>query len=105
MLPDLAVAREIAESRYAKLVEAGHVKKSPLTLENLIQQKIEKLYIILKADFRGSIEAIKKELEKLQHDEVKLEVLHTGIGAITESDVQLALTSPENTIVVGFNAA
>ncbi|MBI3408052.1 MAG: translation initiation factor IF-2 [Planctomycetes bacterium] len=104
VVPDLATAREIADSRKAKLYEAGQFKRAPLTLENLIQQKVEKLYIVLKADFRGSIEAIKKELEKLRHDEVKVEVLHTGIGAITESDVQLALTSIENTIIVGFNA-
>src|SRR5205823_520189 len=61
------------------------------------------LKVILKADFRGSIEAIRKELDKLQHAEVRVRILHTGIGAITESDVQLALTSPQDTIVVGFN--
>ena len=59
------------------------------------------LKVILKADFRGSIEAIKKELDKLTHDEVRLKVLHAAIGGITESDVQLALTSPEDSIIVG----
>ena len=59
--------------------------------------------MILKAEVRGSIEAIRKELEKLVHDEVRVRVLHAGIGGITESDVQLALTSPEDTIIVGFN--
>ena len=59
--------------------------------------------MILKADFRGSIEAIRKELEKLHHDEVRVRVLHAAIGGITESDVQLALTSPQDTIIVGFN--
>src|SRR6185312_2349794 len=56
-----------------------------------------------KADFRGSIEAIRKELEKLRHEEVRVRVLHAAIGGITESDVQLALTSPLDTIIVGFN--
>ena len=59
--------------------------------------------MILKAEARGSVEAIRKELEKLVHEEVRTRVLHAGIGAITESDVQLALTSPEDTLVVGFN--
>jgi translation initiation factor IF-2 len=58
----------------------------------------------LKADFRGSIEAIRKELEKLTHEEVAVRVLHTGVGGITESDVQLALASPDDTIIVGFNS-
>jgi len=62
------------------------------------------LKVIIKADFRGSIEAIKKEIEKLTHDEVAVRVLHTGVGGITESDVQLALASPEDTIILGFNS-
>ena len=67
------------------------------------QTKITELKVILKADVRGSVEAIRKELEKLQHEEVRVRVLHAGIGGITESDVQLALTSPEDTLIVGFN--
>ena len=65
--------------------------------------KITELKVILKAEARGSVEAIRKELEKLVHDEVRVRVLHAGIGAITESDVQLALASPLDTLVVGFN--
>src|SRR5262249_17826975 len=57
-----------------------------------------------KGDVRGSVEAIRKELEKLHHEEVRVRVLHTGIGGITENDVNLALTSPADTIIVGFNA-
>src|SRR5262249_23819687 len=53
--------------------------------------------------FRGSIEAIRKEMEKLQHAEVRTRILHAAIGGITESDVQLALTSPADTLIVGFN--
>ena len=59
--------------------------------------------MILKAEARGSVEAIRKELEKLRHDEVRVRVLHAAIGGITESDVQLALTSPQDTLIVGFN--
>jgi translation initiation factor IF-2 len=66
--------------------------------------KVTELKVILKADFRGSIEAIRKELEKLTHEEVAVRVLHTGVGGITESDVQLALASPDDTIIVGFNS-
>jgi translation initiation factor IF-2 len=75
-----------------------------MTLENLSAAKVTELKVILKADFRGSIEAIRKELEKLTHEEVAVRVLHTGVGGITESDVQLALASPEDTMIVGFNS-
>src|SRR5439155_6451271 len=61
------------------------------------------LKVDLKADVRGSVEAIGKELDKLRHEEVCVRVLHTGIGAINESDVTLALISPSDTLVVGFN--
>ena len=54
--------------------------------------------MILKAEARGSVEAIRKELEKLMHEEVRVRVLHAGIGGITESDVQLALTCPDDTL-------
>jgi translation initiation factor IF-2 len=64
---------------------------------------VAELKVILKADFRGSIEAIRKELEKLRHEEVRVRVLEAGIGGITENDVWLALTSPQDTIIVGFN--
>src|SRR5207302_3554330 len=104
VVPDLITARQIADKHRDKLQEVAVSKRPPLSFENLTQVKIAELKIILKADFRGSIEAIKKELEKLDHEEVKVRILHTGIGAITESDVQLALTSPDDTIMVGFNA-
>ncbi|MBX9680814.1 MAG: translation initiation factor IF-2 [Gemmataceae bacterium] len=104
VVEDVALAREIAEKRKSKLVEAAVYKRPALTLETLGESKIAELKLIVKADFRGSIEAIKKELEKFEHKEVRIRLLHSGIGAITESDVQLALTSPEDTMVVGFNA-
>ncbi|MBL8797400.1 MAG: translation initiation factor IF-2 [Planctomycetia bacterium] len=104
VLPDLAVAREIAEKRKVKVQEAAMLPRSTMSLEKLSSIKVAELKVILKADFRGSIEAIKKELDKLTHDEVRLKVLHAAIGGITESDVQLALTSPEDSIIVGFNS-
>jgi len=104
VVPELSIAREIAEKRAAKRVEAGMYKPQALTLESLALKKVTELKVILKADFRGSIEAIRAELEKLKHEEVRVRLLHAAIGGITESDVQLALTSPEDTIIVGFNA-
>jgi translation initiation factor IF-2 len=103
VFPDLAQARELAERRRSKQIEANLIKRDPVRLETLGEAKIDELKVILKADFRGSIEAIRKELEKLQHAEVRVRVLHAATGGITESDVQLALTSPDDTIIVGFN--
>ena len=103
VVPDLAVARSIADKRKTKQQEATLQKRVPLTLENLTQAKVAELKVILKADFRGSIEAIRKELEKFQHAEVRIRILETATGAITENDVWLALTSPEDTLIVGFN--
>jgi translation initiation factor IF-2 len=102
-ITDLALAREIAEKRKQRLLESSANRRAPARLEALSANKIAELKVILKADFRGSIEAIRKEIEKFQHEEVRVRVLHAAIGAITESDVQLALTSPEDTIIVGFN--
>lgn len=103
VVEDLAIAREIAEKRKTKMADAAIIRRPPARLEALGQAQIAELKIILKADFRGSIEAIRKELEKLHHEEVRVRILHAAIGGITESDVQLALTSPEDTIIVGFN--
>lgn len=103
VIPDLALAREIAEKRQDRMLEATFTKRAPVRLEALSENKIAELKVILKADFRGSIEAIRKEIEKYVHDEVRVRVLHAAIGGITESDVQLALTSPEDTMIVGFN--
>jgi translation initiation factor IF-2 len=103
VVPDLTVAREIADKRREKLLEASLIKRGPASLEMFSDAKIAELKVILKADFRGSIEAIRKELEKLQHQEVRVHILEAAIGAITENDVWLALTSPLDTIIVGFN--
>ena len=101
--PDLSVAREISEKRKGKAQEAALRPRQITSLESLSEQKITELNVVLKAEARGSIEAIRKELEKLYHDEVRVRLLHAAIGGITTSDVSLALTSPENTLVIGFN--
>ena len=103
VVSDLATAREIAGKRKSRLLGSSLFKREPAKLESLGAAKIVELKVILKADFRGSIEAIRKEMEKLYHEEVRVRILHAAIGGITESDVQLALTSPKDTIIVGFN--
>jgi translation initiation factor IF-2 len=103
VVEDITQAREIAEKRQTRHQEALYNPLSKSSLESISAIKVSELKVILKADFRGSVEAIRKELEKLQHEEVRARVLHAGIGAITVSDVQLALTSPRDTIIVGFN--
>ncbi|HWG46576.1 MAG TPA: translation initiation factor IF-2 [Gemmataceae bacterium] len=103
VVSELSIATEIAEKRMEKLREANVTRREAVRLEDISHAKIAELKVILKADFRGSIEAIRKELEKLHHEEVRVRVLHAAIGGISESDVQLALTSPQDTIIVGFN--
>ncbi|MCU0705018.1 MAG: translation initiation factor IF-2 [Fimbriiglobus sp.] len=104
---NIGKAAEIAEQERKLIREAELVKFSPVSLDRLREQnakvKITELKVILKAEARGSVEAIKKELEKLVHEEVRCRVLSAGIGAISESDVTLALTSPADTLVIGFN--
>lgn len=105
-LAEYAKAREIAEKRKLRQQEQHYNVRTAVKLETLNEakgRKITELKIILKAEARGSVEAIRKELEKLVHEEVRVRVLHAGIGAITESDVELALTSPEDSMVIGFN--
>ncbi|MFM7541350.1 MAG: translation initiation factor IF-2 [Planctomycetota bacterium] len=104
VVPELQVAREIAEQRRVAQSDALQVRRVPVAFGAPGSTEIVELKVILKADFRGSVEAIRKEIEKLQHDEVKVRLLHAAVGGITESDVQLALTSPDDTIIVGFNA-
>jgi translation initiation factor IF-2 len=104
VVEDLMVAREIADKRRSKQQEASIIRREPVRLETLSEAKIVELKVILKADFRGSIEAINKELEKLHHEEVGVRLLSAAIGGITENDINLALASPEDTLVVGFNA-
>ncbi len=105
-LDDIALAREIAESREGKnrLAVLG-TGPQHVTLENLFdrlgQKVVQTLNIILRADVRGSIEAIQKELSKLVHPEVKIKILQATVGGITEADVHLADAS--DAIIIGFN--
>ncbi|MBY0229145.1 MAG: translation initiation factor IF-2 [Gemmataceae bacterium] len=101
IVDDITTAREIAEQRKDRAAEQAQTSRAPVDLMNLA--KITELKVILKAEARGSVEAIRAELEKIKHEEVRVRVLHTGIGGITSSDVQLALTSPEDTLILGFN--
>jgi len=103
VVPDLSTAREIAERRREKQQASALVRRGPVDINSLNVAKITELKVILKAEARGSIEAIRAELAKLHHEEVRVRILHDAIGGITVSDVQLALTSPQDTIIVGFN--
>jgi len=104
VVDDLVTAREIGEKRQTKMIEQTLAPRQTITLENLKDQKVTELKVILKADARGSIEAIRKELEKLHHPEVRVRLLHAAVAGTTETDVQLALTSPQDSLILGFNA-
>ena len=101
---DERMARELAEQRKNNQKSAGEGARK-VSLEDLFAQikegELKELPIIVKADVQGSAEAIKASLEKLTNDEVRVRVIHSAVGAISESDVMLAATS--GAIVVGFN--
>jgi translation initiation factor IF-2 len=103
---DERMARELAEQRKQeqKAAAAAPVAKK-VSLDDLFDQmqqgELKDLNIIIKADVQGSVEAVKQNLEKLTNEEVRVRVIHGGVGAINESDVMLASTS--NAIIVGFN--
>jgi translation initiation factor IF-2 len=98
-------AKNISGYRSQKEREATLAKKSRMTLEGLSEQiktaGVKELPIILKGDVQGSVEVLADTLQKLSNDQVKIKVLHTGVGAITETDVLLA--SASNAIIIGFN--
>ncbi len=98
-------AKEIAYSRQQKVRQEVMARNSSQTLEELFSQikegEVKELNLIVKADVQGSVGAIVTSLEKLSNDEVKVNIVHTGVGAINESDVMLAGTS--GSIIIGFN--
>lgn len=102
---DEKLARELVEQRKASQKEEQFKAQTKVTLDNLFDQmklgEVKELQIIVKADVQGSVEAVKQSLEKLSNDEVRVNVIHGGVGAINESDVMLAEAS--NAIIVGFN--
>ena len=102
---DERLARELVEQRKQKAKEEAFNAKQKVTLDNLFEQlsegDLKELNIIVKADVQGSVEAVRESLVKLSNDEVRVNVIHGGVGAINESDVMLAQTS--GAIIVGFN--
>ena len=102
---DERLARELVEQRKAEEKAKQNTPIQKVSLEDLFSQiqagEMKDLNIIVKADVQGSAEAVKSSLEKLSNDEVRVRVIHSGVGAINESDVMLASTS--KAIIVGFN--
>ncbi|MFQ3549729.1 MAG: translation initiation factor IF-2 [Armatimonadota bacterium] len=98
-------ARAIAEKRSQKTREERIAAKSRVTLEDLYQHiqdgVVKKLNVVLKADVQGSEEAVRQSLLKIEHDEVRVDIVHSGVGNINESDILLAAAA--NAIVIGFN--
>jgi translation initiation factor IF-2 len=107
VLGDLAQAKEIAEerertTRQSTLVAARQPRTLEAVFERMTAEEVKELPIILKADVQGSVEAIRENLEKIEHPEVRVRVLHAAVGGVNESDVLLADAS--NAIILGFNA-
>ena len=102
---DEKLARELVEQRKHEAKEEVFQQYQKVTLDNLFAQisegEMKELPIIVKADVQGSVEAVKQSLEKLTNEEVRVRVIHGGVGAVSESDVMLANAS--NAIIVGFN--
>ncbi len=104
VLADERKAREIALFRQGKFRDVRLAKQQAAKLENVFEQKgeVKVLGLIIKADVQGSYEALAHALQRLSTDEVKVNIIHSGVGAITESDINLALAS--NAVVIGFNS-
>ncbi|MCI5993618.1 MAG: translation initiation factor IF-2 [Clostridiales bacterium] len=102
---DERMARQLVEQRKQKIKDELNKKNQKVTLESLFSKlqegEMKELNLIVKADVQGSAEAVKASLEKLSNEEVRVRVIHAGVGAINESDILLASTS--NAIVIGFN--
>jgi translation initiation factor IF-2 len=100
-------AREVAQQRGERLRREAMAKqrKSGVSLDKLFEQMgtgaVQDLNIVIKGDVQGSVEAIVSELAKIEHPEVRVNVIHTGVGGITENDVNLAAAS--DAMIVGFN--
>ena len=102
---DDKTARQLVEKRKIKQREEQLHRSSKMSLDTLAAQMaagdVKELNIIIKADVQGSVEAVQQSLEKLSNEEVKINVIHGGVGAINESDIVLADVS--NAIIIGFN--
>ena len=99
------IARSIAEKRIAKKRVEDMQQSQKVSLDDLFKQiqegKVKDLNILVKADVQGTIEALKQSLSNIRNEEVKVVIVHSGVGAITESDVMLA--SASNALIIGFN--
>ncbi len=104
VVADERVARQVAAKRATKLKEASR-RVQRVTLDDLFKQiqegEVKDLNLIIKADVQGSVEAVQDALAKLSLEEVQIKIIHTGVGAVNESDIMLA--SASNAIVIGFN--
>ncbi len=102
---DDRMARQVAEKRAEKRREIELKKTAKVSLDDLFDQirkgDVKDLNIIIKADVQGSVEALRESLMKLSTDEVRVQIIHEGVGAVTESDVMLA--SASNALIIGFN--
>ena len=102
---DERLARELADKRTTEAKEKQFAAYTKVTLDNLFDQMaqndMKELPIVVKADVQGSAEAVKQSLEKLSNEEVRVRVIHAGVGAVSKSDVSLADAS--NAIIIGFN--
>jgi translation initiation factor IF-2 len=105
VVTDTAKAKQIVNFRDQRLKESLLAKSSRITLEQLHKQmkagEVKELPVIIKTDVGGSAEVLTESLQKLSNDKVKVRVIHSGVGAINESDILLA--SASNAIVIGFN--
>ncbi|MBQ8808355.1 MAG: translation initiation factor IF-2 [Clostridia bacterium] len=105
VVDDERAARNVVETRKQKIKDEANKARQSVNLDDLFSQiqqgDVKDLNIIVKADVQGSVEAVRQSLEKLSNEEVRVRVIHGGVGAITESDVTLA--SASNAIIVGFN--
>jgi translation initiation factor IF-2 len=104
-LEDIATAKQIAETRSARDRAADRVERPAMTLENVFHQLKDtgenQIRVVLKADVKGSVEALEKKIGELSTDEVSVRVLHGAVGAISESDIKLAVAS--RAVVIGFH--
>ena len=102
---DERLARELADRRTTEAKEKQFAAYTKVTLDNLFDQMaandMKELPIVVKADVQGSAEAVKQSLEKISNEEVRVRVIHAGVGAISKSDVSLA--DATNAIIIGFN--
>lgn len=102
---DERLARQVAAERQERKRAAELRPSTPVSLDDLFERikegEVKELNLIIKADVQGSVEAVRQALERLSTDEVRVNVIHGGVGGITESDVNLAATS--NAVIIGFN--